>query len=670
MKTHTLGPTAHVLSQSRVVKALWHPLGVDGNCLVTVTADAVVRLWELNKENRWSFDSPALAMDLRKLLFASSAEDDIEAAKLGANRGYSLDGLGMEVTSATFGGTGSEDEAGWSSMTLWVAMSEGDIYALCPLLPSKWQPPATLVPSLTSSIAARKTLLEETGLTAEEERVFDSQYKWVTEIDQQEPRMVPGRNELYPDIPIYNRPDGEAYVPMLQGPFRILPGDIEDEMDLADIYVVASKIDLEELMGYDDQEPFEVPELNGLSGGIVCLLSTRGQFHVCLSLEEIGAQWLPAKKVSGSSILELKLMPTQLKTEQPERVEQPELMLLETLETMESEYQDSTTRPRSMITPDIHSRYSFFISHSQGTYFLSAEPWIEALESELQNEGTAGVGFRIGVLMKSSHTLRERILRFERPDEDKARKLSAPVIFQDSDLGYFLLTSVDDRPYAALLDSPSNEFDRAISEARESSESLELPMITAAPREVYEPPDILYQPSPLSNFLDKHAQKRHRATLMDEVRLSSATLEVITEAHRILSRETHKLGVAVAEMFGRCERLKDEFRNQITRAGEVASRVDKMNDEDADDFDASDRARGRASLEQRLQRAKDKHESLVDRHERLRKKLAKTASRPLSDKEQAWVTEIGKLESSVLEPEDVETEDSSKQGHWQRFREV
>lgn len=270
---------------------------MDGNCLVTVTADAVIRLWELKKENRWSFDSPAMAVDLRKLHFANSAEDDIEAEKIGTNRGFSVDGLGMEVASATFGGTGNADEAGWSSMTLWIAMSEGDVFALCPLLPSKWQPSVTHVPSLTASIDARKVLVEENGLTAEEGRIFDSQYPWITELDQQEPQMVPGKTDLFLDVPIYSRPDGQAYVPKLQGPFRILPGDIEDDLELADIYVVASKVDLEELVGYEDQEPFEVPEPNGLSSGIVYLLTTAGQVHVCLNLEEIGGQWLPTEKV-------------------------------------------------------------------------------------------------------------------------------------------------------------------------------------------------------------------------------------------------------------------------------------------------------------------------------------------------------------------------------------
>jgi nucleoporin NUP82 len=52
LKTHTLGPTTHVLSQSSITNALWHPLGVNGTSIVTVTKDAVVRVW-LEKASIW-----------------------------------------------------------------------------------------------------------------------------------------------------------------------------------------------------------------------------------------------------------------------------------------------------------------------------------------------------------------------------------------------------------------------------------------------------------------------------------------------------------------------------------------------------------------------------------------------------------------------------------------
>ena len=63
----------------------------------------------------------------------------------------------MEVAAACFGDRLS---GGWSPMTLWIAMRGGDVYSLCPLLPEKWAPPPTLVPSLSVTIVAKVAALE------------------------------------------------------------------------------------------------------------------------------------------------------------------------------------------------------------------------------------------------------------------------------------------------------------------------------------------------------------------------------------------------------------------------------------------------------------------------------------------------------------------------------
>lgn len=302
VKTHTIGPTTHVLSQARVRSALWHPLGAAGECLVTVTADAVVRLWEINRTNRWSFDSAALTVDLRKLHRAATINDDVSAAGLGAKKGFSLDALGMEVASACFGGTGRPEESGWASMTLWIAMTEGDVFALCPLLPSKWQPPSTMVPSLTTTIAARK-LDKENSDSSAKAQIYNAQYSWLAEIDRQDPLMVPGESELAPHVPVYARPTIFGSVPKLQGPFHIAPGDDEDteenddEVDLADIYVVAPKIDMEELAGVDDELETDDGLDPGLSSTVICLVTSSGRVYVCLRLDEVEGCWLSTKKV-------------------------------------------------------------------------------------------------------------------------------------------------------------------------------------------------------------------------------------------------------------------------------------------------------------------------------------------------------------------------------------
>ncbi|MCJ1246131.1 hypothetical protein MMC30_003336 [Trapelia coarctata] len=638
LKTHTLGPTTHVLSQSPIVGALWHPLGVNGECIVTVTKEAVVRVWEMNRENRWSFDSPALAIDLKKLHHGTSAEDDFSAAKIGTNKGFSLDALDMEVAAACFGGTGSVTESGWCPMTLWVAMAEGDVYALCPLLPSKWQPSSSLVPSLTTAVAAEKAYLEQETASAEEQRQCDEKYQWLAEIDRQDPVLVMGDYETSSAEPVYDRPSQPGPIPKLQGPFRILPGDIEDDLELSDIYVIASRLDMQEFLDPegDDEDIFD-EDSKGLSSSVVCLLTRTGRVYICLDLDGVEAQWLPSKKSKQRS-------PSEPGPES-------ELVLLEALDTMDPQSASDNEWPT--FTPDVILNSSFLVTHSAGISFLSLDPWLESLESELRSTATEGAEFRLGVFAQSFSTLRERILTLRNcSDEEDTEPYAAPIILLDSRLGYFLLTADENQPQAVILDSPYNPFTPEPDRYSSHDYEPEMKLLTLGPtRSVYQPPESLWAESSLKAFLDNHVHSRHKKILKEEIRLSSAILDLMTEAHRILSQETHHLGVAAADLFRRCQRLQEEFRDQIRRANEGARRIESLNGEDADDYD-DEKGRGAKRIEKRLQAVRDRREELANRHEALRKRLTRFGGRDLSDKERAWVAEVKKLEGELLEDEE------------------
>lgn len=301
LKSKMLGPTTHVLSQCPLVSVLWHPHGVDGNCLVTVTEDAVVRLWELNFKDRWSFDTPSFGIDLRKLASGISETEDFRPDRLTRNRGFSVDRIGMNTAAACFGGTGSSDESPWSAMTLWIAMKEGDVYALCPLLPGKWQPSSTTLPSLSTSAMTKKAWLEEGSLSSEESQHCEDQYSWVSGLDSQEPMVIPGKDHFSLESEIYTRPLRPG-IPKLQGPFQLLAQD-DVELDLSDIHVIAAKLDTAKLMygeepnsdsglGMDDEA--------GLSAAIICLLTRSGRVYSCIDLVGVEGQWLPSKKVRSS----------------------------------------------------------------------------------------------------------------------------------------------------------------------------------------------------------------------------------------------------------------------------------------------------------------------------------------------------------------------------------
>ncbi len=329
--------------------------------------------------------------------------------------------------------------------------------------------------------------------------------------------------------------------------------------------------------------------------------------------------------------------------------EKPYFVVLEALETLDPSEIHNAEWPT--FSSDVSSRYSFFTNNSRAVYFFSLDPWLQTLENELQGSGV-GTPFRIDVFKSGPGTLRERLILFKKAQlSDTEIDTTACVAFQDSDIGYFLLTTVADQPQAVTLDIPDLQLAKVLDGDAGSFYEEEETLLAIGPaRSAYEPPSTFWQESTLTNFLDKHVQSRHKKTMKDEIRLSHATLDLMTEAHRILSQETHQLGLAAADLFRRCERLQVEFGAQIKRVKETADRIDQVLGEDADDYEGSGDKKGKEALSERLETARERQKALLERYEETRKKSAKIGGRDLSEKEQAWVAEIDKLKTSLLEP--------------------
>ena len=632
LKTFTIGPTTHVLSQSSIARVLWHPLGEGGNCLVTITTDAVVRLWEFNTENRWSADRPALAIDLKKLMLATSEENDVLPNRSGRNKVFSSDAAGMDVASACFGGAGYGDESPWSAMTLWIAMQGGDIYALCPLLPERWQPPSNLLPSLSTAIVenkASKIIKEERDAFATQQ--YENQFRWVHDLDSQEPFLVPGESEQEPMIEIYRRPTELSPIARLQGPFQLFSEDFDEILELTDIHVIAAKINDDESNSDSDSISNSEKEDETLSVPLLNLMTKEGRVYVCLDLEGVEAQWLP-----------------QNASTQTPPPPDPYLVVLEGLDTLKPGEDCRSEWPT--FSQDVVSPYSFFTTHSRGVYYFSFNPWLPSLEKELQSIDKSGMKFRLEIFRNNLSTLRERILSFDHPaDADLEPSIPACLTMQDSDLGYFLLTTSNSQPFAAILDQP--DLPGAVYDI-ETSDFL--PDITAhvanIPYPPYQPSPAFYAPSSLPNFLDTHVPARHKQITKGEIRLSTATLDIMTEAHRVLSRETHHLGVAAADLFRRCHQLLEVLRNQILKAGEVAERVDQVTGGGVEGLLNGIEGKGRPGqvLEERLKRARVRQERLVERCEKLRKGVKGLRGRDLSGMEKEWVREVDGVGATVL----------------------
>ncbi|KAL8905135.1 MAG: hypothetical protein Q9207_002836 [Kuettlingeria erythrocarpa] len=640
VKTYTLGPTAHVLNRSPLASLLWHPCGVQGSCLVTVTTEAVVRLWELNRLNRWSFDAPTIAIDLRKLGSAISQEDDVTPRSLSQNRGFSADMIDLELASACFGGTGDPDESPWSAMTLWTVTTEGDVYALCPLLPSKWQPTATQIRSLTVIAGVKREFPLSDSPHEVERQIQDDQWNWLSEIDAQVPFRAAAEDDITAPSFIYNRPDHPGPLPRLQGPFEMLAEPSDEYLEVSDIRVIAPRLDNEELMhGEDDESDHSLKEdTDGLSLAMVCLLTRDGKVHVYLDLGGVEGQWLPAKAP---------------KTESP-KPEALQLLPIEVLETLDPQNQAENEWP--IFSHDPFSRYAFFITHSRGVFYFSFDPWINRLEDELQSATTHGAQKRLSTIRASATTLRERILRFNQ--DSPSPSANACLAIYDSDLGYFLLTSTDDNthPHGACLDiprsahlnhDPLSSFDADFDD--DDDDGYSGPFTQLVTRPTYEPSPVFYQPSSLPSIADTIPPHRRRI-LKEEIRFSNATLGLVLYTDRVVGGETHLIQSAVADLINRCYYMMQEMAEQLKQVRLAAARAESLRNsggrvelDDGRDGEEDPNSR----LERRMERAKQRDGSLKERMTRLKRKVTRLEERPLNDKERDFERELQALERAT-----------------------
>ena len=295
---------------------------------------------------------------------------------------------------------------------------------------------------------------------------------------------------------------------------------------------------------------------------------------------------------------------------------------------------------------------------------------------ELQNSEKLGAPLRVDLIKNGPGTLRERVMSFDdKGDPDSNQIVSASLSFHDSDLGYFLLTAVGGRPEAVTFDEPHGPYERpglASDGEEEENPMPEMSLLNLGPaRTVYQPSESFYADSSLPKFLEKNVHSRHKKMVKEEVRLSTVTLDLMTQAHRILSQETHRLGLAASDLFRRCQRLRDELSDQVNRANEVAQRIEKVAGEDADHYLESARRKQPPSLEERLEKVQSRQGELASRYEGLRKRFSTTGGRALSEKEQAWVSEVDKADKS-LEPPPAENEGDETQASelWHRRKEV
>lgn len=298
---------------------------------------------------------------------------------------------------------------------------------------------------------------------------------------------------------------------------------------------------------------------------------------------------------------------------------------------------DNVSSPFQSVTPDVHTDFSFFVSHASGVFYVSLEPWVRKLENELYEPQSGGADFRLQRLLESAHTVAERCIR--RNVRDTSKDVTSCVVIEDANIGYMVLTTFNNEPQAVILDAPE--------EGLPSDEQLEEYMARALPggenREPWQPPREFWENLDLHGALQN--VRRSKVSWSDEIKLSPANLEVLMTAHRLLAEHTEKLQVQVSDLFNRCQRLQDEYRDQISRAAQAVERIDAITGKD--DARNGSNLYGSEKMDDRLLKVQAKQLAQKERYLNLRRKMALINTTKLSDKEIQFVEELQTMESSI-----------------------
>lgn len=509
-------------------------------------------------------------------------------------------------------------------------MREGDVYALSPFLPSKWTAPRSLIERLTASVSCISSSSCETNHS---QRTRNQLRMWLSDITSQQAQFT--TEELLSDIYTLQRPLRPNPISKLQGPFATSP-DMDDMFEVTDLYAIASAENEDAAMSEDGE--IEDEDLGPASASLLCLSTSDCKIHILASIGTVEGRWLPARKLHSDEV-----------------DEEVELLLVESLTLGEA-----ADGVFPSFTADTQSQHSVFVTHSAGVSHLDLSSWTTKLSDELVSDDEAGLAFRVDTLLDTASTTISQPITFSTPASSYSS--IACIALTDSDLGFFVLTTNSNQPYAATLDeSLSTTFGGLSISGLEPTllleynpSELDTSMDTIPDvRATYQPPQVLYASSGLPSFLETHVHPRIQRTLADELRLSPAVLQLMLDAHRVLSSETHRLGLAVAELFRRCERLQEEFREQLRRVRECRDRIDTVVEEGADDYKnmhgepAEADGGAREGVEMRLQKVRERQAALDERHAEIRRKIARAGGRPISEKEDQWLTEIRVMERMI-----------------------
>jgi nucleoporin NUP82 len=551
------------------------------------------RTYDFNIGNELSFEVPDQTLDLYAL---NSRKRHTFSAEIDE----------MEPASCCFG----SGDQGWRPFTLYILMRSGDVYALSPLVPSRWQVPRVYTQALSLDITAQmEAFTQET--TSDERLVVRHQTKWINDVLNQQQSLLDAQTSFATPkghVPTsLTRPEVVGPSPELQGPFVFEPAPPASESD--DCFAAC-----------------DIFHMEAGPVGVIGIIHSNGKLDIYIEPEPVTARWYKKGLTKG---------------------EPPVLAHFDTqdLRISAGAYSESTSWPT--FTKDPHSTQLWFVNHLNGVTAFSLKPWLSHLTAGLEEEEDL-----LHLLSTSPKTQLQNIVTTSRSPVD------GTLVVYEAYIGYILiashaagLSSVEfDEPLAAAqflpddtdtsftLQAPTRRFTGDLATPR-ASRFLPVPSATPPPSSTPppQPLSILQPPFVPSAEFSKPSQLPQLLRGIKDARkpvmFSAQSLTAFKQARDTLKAEFDALMAGAQEMYDRAAAQRLEYHKQLETLNAVYQRVGAVKD------------RG---VRERLERFVERQEQMQKKAEGMLKELITHNVVGLSDAEKKWGREVERMMERVV----------------------
>ncbi|KAF8709136.1 Nuclear pore component, partial [Rhizoctonia solani] len=606
-----IGEYYHVPGSSKITKVDWHPWGEGGASLLVLTSDGQLREYDVSKDpNEPQQTVELLVPSQSKLKYDASAP--AEAVSFCIGQGY----------------------ADWSTFTVYVLTSEGELWATCPFLPANATPPASYIQGLEYFINAKSSRLPP--------EISGPQLKYVSSLKQQlKPISSPADDQLLPTC-LVHAPVSHSFPPARQGPFLLQPAPKELGDGLASDIVYLNIQVPNELIGNGLADLKNSPD--GTSIPVIAIVYTDGKVDVCLDVEKIEAKWAKSNLASKEDA-ELPMLAV-FESINLGLFDAPKATTPSTSTSLALVRNTTPPLPLQQVPPtfliDPLRTDRVFITHSRGVHRLDMRGWAARIASVLRGSNQdLTEALRIGSKQEGLTEVRW-LHRTQSP-------IIASAILNDVYLAYALLC-LDSAHLLSIFELAAAP--AIISVSRPVRKQITAPApITSPPRSTAAPqfvPFVPPQPSttePPQTYTSLLAQPFEVPVFTDHQPLTkplAATGAVTADTLRALGTHAQRLRLNIAEIRAAHEKLvirtnlqTQEIRRQAERLAEVmrmASRIRTAS----------------ARTTERVQAVAEKQSEMIKRADlMLRKVVEADGGEGSAEAQQAWAKELARMKTEV-----------------------